>query len=85
MTTRTKKPKPVKARIIHYMCDTAESYIIPASAASYERMVEQMACAMFSLRGLHRCWLDRTPAEAAHWKEYAVAALASIGIKEPRK
>jgi hypothetical protein len=61
-------------------------YILPADAESYERMVEQMAAAIF--RDLLPCtstsWAAAQDGDKAWMRHASRAALKAIGITNPR-
>ena len=98
MTTKTKKVKARKFWGYPAQVKQGQAYIttkqagvnqdvrlwlIPATPAAYDAMVERMARAMFEMRP---GWSlkNMPPAFVEAWGNQARAALAAIGIKEPK-
>ena len=89
MTPATRKPTSklnVKARMLQAgwgEVSNGPRWLLPATPAAYDAMVERMARAMFEMRP---GWSlkNMPPAFVEAWGNQARAALAAIGIKEPK-
>ena len=82
------KAKRVKARKVltsFYVQDgrIEQVWQLPADAASYEKMVEQVAHGFCKSDNL--TWGELHYSAAKYYNRFSRAALAAIGIKEPRK
>lgn len=86
------KQKKVKARKAEQLPDGLGVphhfyYVLPADAASYEKMVEQMAQELYegspAIAVSH--WDVAGKPRKDNWRRIARRALAAIGIKEPKK